>query len=85
MYSPNPEFHKEHSFLCICHSQDVYMWQFSRSEYIRDIRNIRSSNQIRSDTEILFSDQIRSRNLNIRKVRVGANIKCFEFFGQPKF
>ena len=52
-------------------------------KYIRDIRNIRSSDQIRSNTEIQSSNMFRSRILNIRKVQIRSNIKCFEFFGQP--
>ena len=39
--------------------------------------------QIGSDKPFIPWDFSKSRILNIRKVRVGSNIKCFEFFGQP--
>ena len=45
--------------------------------------NIRSSNQIESNTEIQSLNMFRSDILNIRKVRIGSNMQCFEFFGQP--
>ena len=45
--------------------------------------NIRSSNQIKSNTEIQSLNMFRSDILNIRKVRIGSNMQCFEFFGQP--
>ena len=55
----------------------------AKTEYIRDIRDIRSSNQIRSNTEIQSLNMFESDILNIRKVRFRSNIQCFEFFGQP--
>ena len=52
------------------------------SEYIRDIRNIQSSDRIGSNTETQSSNMFKSDILNIRKVRFGSNMQCFESFGQ---
>ena len=57
------------------------MEQFS--EYIRDIRDIRSSNRSESNPEIQSLNMFKSGILNIRKVRSESNIKLFEYFGQP--
>ena len=46
--------------------------------------NIRSSNQIESNTEIQSLNMFRSDILNIRKARIGSNMQCFKFFGQPR-
>jgi hypothetical protein len=46
-------------------------------------KNIRSSNQIESNTEIQSLNMFRSDILNIRKVRIRSNMQCFEIFGQP--
>ena len=51
-----------------------------RTEYIRDIRSLKRSE---SNTEIQSMNMFKSDIFTIRKVRSEANIKCFEFFGQP--
>ena len=53
------------------------------TEYIRDIRDIRSPKRSESNTEIQSMNMFKSDIFTIRKVRSEANIKCFEFFGQP--
>ena len=54
------------------------------SKYIRDIRDIRSSNQSESNPEFQSLNMFKSGILNIRKVRSEANIKLFEYFGQTR-
>ena len=65
------------------HFAELWIKQFSRSEYIRDIRDIRSSKRSKSNTKIQSLNMFKSDNLDIRKVRFRSNIKCFEYFGQP--
>ena len=53
------------------------------TEYIRDIRDIRSLKRSESNTEIQSMNMFKSDVFTIRKVQIRANIKCFEYFGQP--
>ena len=55
----------------------------SLSEYIRDIRDIRRMKRSESNTEIQSLNMFKSDVFTIRKVQIRANIKCFEYFGQP--
>ena len=61
------------------HFAKLWIKQFSRSEYIRDIRDIRSSKRSKSNTKIQSLNMFKSDNLDIRKVRFRSNIKNIWF------